>query len=169
MTLDEQTAFLSAEHAEAMRYMDNAKETLRKAGRDGLNYSDPKYVKTACGTAYNGVLIAMDAWFAIKGIPKPSRKQRKSIDYYTYNMAKLDKKMLSNLDMAYKILHLDGYYDGMVSIKAIEGGFDAAYYIIEKIKTENPIETADSRGNRVKRFLNGMMISLAAMFTRRLY
>jgi hypothetical protein len=164
MTREEQNAFLSKEYAEAIRYMENAKETLRRAGRDGLNYSDPKYVKTACGTAYNGVLIALDAWFALRGVPKPTRKQRKSIDYYTHNMAKLDKKMLSNLDMAYRILHLDGYYDGIVSIKAIEGGFDNACYIIEKIKPENPVEVAETKVDKAKRMLNRILMSLSVMF-----
>jgi hypothetical protein len=81
MTREEQNAFLSAEHAEAMRYMDNAKETLKKAGKDGPRYTDKKYVRTACGTAYNGVLIALDAWFKLKEVPELSQKKRKPIEY----------------------------------------------------------------------------------------
>ncbi len=72
--------------------------------------------------------------------------------------------MLSNLDMAYRILHLDGYYDGIVSIKAIEGGFDAAYYLIEKIKPENPVEVAETRGDKAKRMWNRLLVSVAVMF-----
>jgi hypothetical protein len=127
-----------------MRYMDNARETLKKAGKDGPRYTDKKYVRTACGTAYNGVLIALDAWFKLKEVPELSQKKRKSIEYYTDRVAKVDKKMLSYLDIAYDILHLCGYYDGIRSVKAIKDGFDAAYRIIEKIKPENP---ADIRGD----------------------
>lgn len=42
--------------------MENATETLKKAGKDGKYYKDEKYVKTACGTAYNGVLKALDIY-----------------------------------------------------------------------------------------------------------
>jgi hypothetical protein len=42
--------------------------------------------------------------------------------------------MVAYLGTAYRILHLDGYYDGETSVKAIEAGFDAAYEIIEKTR-----------------------------------
>jgi hypothetical protein len=164
MTREEQNIFQSKEYAEAMRYMDNASETLKKAGRDGSLYTDIKYVRTACGTAYNGVLIALDAWFELKGLPKLKPKQRKSIGYYTDGIAKVDKKMGSYLCLAYKVLHLSGYYDGVNGVKTIESGFDAAYYIIEKIKPENPIDVAETRGDKAKRVWSRMMITLAVMF-----
>jgi hypothetical protein len=119
-------------YTEAMRYMDNAKDTLRKAGKDGKLYQDEKYVKTACGTAYIGVLKALDGYFYTHGVEK--RKGRKSIEYYKDNIARLDKKMLSYLNTAYDVLHLDGYYDGILSVPVIRSGFDVAYDIIEKIK-----------------------------------
>jgi len=142
MSSDEQQILLKKEYAEAIRYMNNAKEFLQKAKRDGSLYTDKKYVRVACGTAYNGILLALDAWFVLKGIPKPSKKQRKSIEYYMSNVAKIDKKMASFLHVAYNVLHLAGYYDGITGVKVIDGGFDAAYEIIEKIKPENA-ETAE--------------------------
>jgi len=141
MTIDEQQILLKKEYAEAIRYMNNAKETLQKAKKDGNYYTDKKYVRTACGTAYNGVLLALDAWFVLKGIPKPSKKQRKSIEYYMSNVAQIDKKLVTSLHAAYNALHLDGYYDGITNVKMITAGFDAAYEIIEKIKPEDA-ETA---------------------------
>ena len=119
-------------YAEAIRYMDNAKETLQKAGKSGKLYQDEKYVKTACGTAYNGVLKALDGYFYIRDVKK--RKGRKSIEYYRENTAVLDKKMLSYLNSAYEVLHLSGYYDGILSVPVIKSGFDVAYDIIAKIK-----------------------------------
>jgi hypothetical protein len=136
MTAEEQAVFLAKEYAEAARYMDNARGFLLKAKKDGSVYTDKKYVRTACGTAYNGVLIALDAWLAVKGVPKPSKKQRKSIDWYMDSIAKLDGKVKSLLYSAYEVLHLAGYYDGIKSVKIIASGFDVADEIIGKIKTE---------------------------------
>jgi len=141
MSNEEQQIFLKKEYNEAIRYMDNAKETLQKAKKDGNYYTDKKYVSTACGTAYKGILLALDAWFVLKGIPKPSKKQRKSIEYYMSNITKIDKKLVASLHSAYNILHLDGYYDGITNVKIIADGFEVAYEIIEKIKPEDA-ETA---------------------------
>jgi len=144
MTTGEQQIFLKKEHAEAVRYMNNAKETLQKAKKDGNHYTDKKYVHTACGTAYNGVLLALDAWFVLKGIPKPNKKQRKSIEYYMSNVAQIDKKLAASLHAAYNVLHLDGYYDGVTNVKVIAAGFEDAYEIIEKIKPED-VEAAETK------------------------
>ncbi len=160
----EQNAFLSKRYDEAVRYMDNAEDTLKKAGRDGPHYTDDKYVKTACGIAYNGVLIALDTWLNLKEVPEPSKKKRKSISYYTDNIAKLDKKMGDTLLDAYNVLHLYGYYDGIRNVKVIEVGFKAAYEIIDKIKPEHPVDAPETRGDKFKRFANRMMISLAVTF-----
>jgi hypothetical protein len=164
MNRGEQNIYLSAEHTEAGRYMDNAEEALKKATKmDDKYYLDKKYVKTACGVAYSGVLVAIDAWIAIKGAPEPAKKKHKSIDYYMFNLSKLDKKMAALMDTAYDVLHLAGYYRGERRIKVIEEGFVAAYEIIEKIKPEKPVETTETMGNKAKRLWNNMLIFAAAM------
>ncbi len=112
--------------------MDNAKETLEKAGRNSRYFKDSKYVKTACGIAYSAILVALGGYFESKGIQK--RKGRKNINYYIQNLAQLDRKLLTSLNAAYDILHLDGYYDGVTIIKLIEAGFEEAMSIIEKTK-----------------------------------
>jgi hypothetical protein len=134
MTIEEQNAIMAKEYAEAMRYMDNAKGILAKSKRDGNYYADKKYVRAACGTAYLGVLIALDAWLTVKDVAMPKKKKQKSIEFYTENVAKLDGKMVSRLNTVYRQLHLEGYYWGETNVKAIEGGFDGAYEIIYKIK-----------------------------------
>jgi hypothetical protein len=131
MSQEEQQELKQQYHAEAVRYMDNARESLQKAGKDGYFYQDQKYVKTACGTAYNGVLVALDAYLKMIDV-KGGR--RKSIDFYRDHIAKLDKKMLLNLNSVYEVLHLSGYYDGLQDAKVIKRGFDLAYEIIDKIK-----------------------------------
>jgi hypothetical protein len=166
MTTEEQNAVLSAEYAEANRYMDNAKETLRKAEkRDDGYYSDKKYVRSACGIAYLGVLSAIEAWLTLKGVSTTGKK-KKSIDYYTFNVARLDKKMLDYLNTAYDILHLEGYYRGEKRVKTIESGFDAAYDIIDKIKPEKPVDVPETRGGKAKRVWNALLIAATVMFMR---
>ena len=123
-------------YSEAMRYMDNAKECLKKANKEDNFYNDQKYVRMACGTAYSGVLVAMDCFFILKGIHNPKSKERKSIEYYQNNLGKLDRKMLVSLNDTYKILHLSGYYDGVQNVDVVKTGFDLAYNLIEKVKPE---------------------------------
>jgi hypothetical protein len=170
MTREEQNTVLSAvsaDYAESIRYMDNAKETLKRAEKqDDGYYRDDKYVRTACGTAYLGVVRAIEAWLVLKGVQLPGKKKHRNIDFYVANVAKIDKKMLSHLNIAYDILHLEGYYRGITRVKIIEGGFDAAYDIIGKIKPENPVEVPETRGGKAKRAWNTFLISAAAMFMR---
>jgi uncharacterized protein (UPF0332 family) len=130
----EQQLIKQQSYSEAIRYMENARETLKKAGKVDHYYKDRKYVKTACGTAYSGVLIALDAYLLLKGIEK--KKGRKSIEYYCEQVANFDKKMLRQLNSAYEILHIFGYYDGTLNARVIKTGFDEAYGIINKIKPE---------------------------------
>jgi hypothetical protein len=134
MNLAQQKALKQAYYLEAIRYMQNAGETLKKAGKDGRFYKDDKYVKTACGIAYNAVLKALDGYFKIKEINLPRGK--KSIEYYRDNLAKIDRKLMNYLNNAYEILHISGYYEGLTSVAPIKEGFELAYYIIEKIKPE---------------------------------
>ncbi|HPI20137.1 MAG TPA: DUF5618 family protein [Candidatus Kapabacteria bacterium] len=119
-------------YKEAMRYIENARETLKLAGKDGKFYADEKYVKTASGTAYSGTLVALDYLFDVKNVPK--RRGRKSIDYYKEHLGKIDKKLLKELNSVYNILHLNGYYEGETNIKSIEAGFDNAIDLIDSIK-----------------------------------
>jgi hypothetical protein len=133
MSTAEQQELKQKNYAEAMRYMENAKETLQKAVKEDDYYRDKKYVRTACGTAYNGVLIALDTYLKLKDVEMP-KKKRRSIEFYTNNIAKIDKKMLNYLDVVYNVLHLDGYYDGILNARIIKEGFDVAYRVIDKIK-----------------------------------
>ena len=121
-------------YGEAMRYMHNAKDCLQKANKEGKYYNDTKYVKMACGTAYNGVLTALDGYLMLKDVELPTGNERKSIEFYRNNLAKIDKKMLNTLNTAYKVLHLLGYYDGIEDATVVKRGMEDAYTIIEKLK-----------------------------------
>jgi hypothetical protein len=134
MSIQEQYEVKKKYYDEAIRYMDNAKEFLKKAKKENDIYRDSKYVKVACGTAYSGVLIALDGYFTVKGADKPKGKLRKSIEFYQDFLGKHDRKLLDRLNVAYKILHLSGYYDGIESVNVVKEGFNRAYEIIERIK-----------------------------------
>jgi len=138
MTVQDQQELKKENYSLAMRYIANAKEALQKAGRDDRYFKDAKYVSSASGIAYKGVLTALDAWLQLKGVELPrnerGRKKGKSIDFYRTNLTKLDKKLLRALDGVYNSLHLDGYYDGILMTEIIDGGFKSALEIIETIK-----------------------------------
>ena len=135
MSAEEQYTIKEKYYNEAVRYMDNAKENLKNAKKEGRFYHDPKYVKTACAVAYSGLLVALDGFLTLKGAhTSKNKKQRKSIEYYQSSITKIDKKMLDYLNGAYQILHLSGYYDGILVASVIKEGFDLAYKIIDKIK-----------------------------------
>ncbi|GHT44233.1 hypothetical protein AGMMS49965_19520 [Bacteroidia bacterium] len=141
MLIEQQDEIKQRAYDEAMRYMSNAKETLQKARKEDNYYADKKYVRTACGTAYNGVLLALETYLELKGveIPKKGGKKHKSIEFYVDNVAQLDGKLLKELNSAYRILHIDGYYEGEQNAMAVKNGFDIAYRIIERIKPDHPV------------------------------
>lgn len=119
-------------YLEAMRYIENAEAALKLAGIEGKFYKDEKYVKTASGVAFSGLLKALDFLFDIKGVPK--RRGRKTIEYYKAELSKLDKRLLKHLNNGYELLHLYGYYEGGDKVADIESGFDDAISIIESLK-----------------------------------
>ena len=131
-----QQAIKEKYYNEAIRYMDNAKECLKKAKKEGGYYNDTKYVRMACGTAYIGLLLGLDGFLELKGIT-PKKRERKTIEFYQRNITNIDRKMLNMLINAYHILHLLGYYEGITKVSVVKDGFDEAYKIIEKIKPES--------------------------------
>ena len=134
MSIQEQQHLKEKYYGEAIRYMDNAKESLQKAKKEGNYYHDIKYVKSACGIAYSGLLVALDGFLILKGFDKPEGKKRKTIEYYQSSITKIDKKMLNHLNSAYEILHLWGYYDGIRDARVLRIGLEEANKIIDKLK-----------------------------------
>lgn len=134
MSIEEQKQLKTEYYNEAIRYMENAKKTLKEAGKEDDYYKDDKYVKTACGTAYNGILKALEGYFILKEVPKQKKGSRKDRQYYEKALTILDKKMLKYFETAYNVLHLNGYYEGETDTTIIGRGFEVAYTIIEKIK-----------------------------------
>ena len=124
---------LPTAYDEANRYIDNAKLTLKeKAGKKDGEYADIKYVQTAVGTAYVGVLLAIDEYLLRKEGNKFTKPL--SIEDYRKRIAKQNKKLLSLLNEAYGDLHISLYYHGIPSVRIMTNGLQTAKEIIEYIK-----------------------------------
>jgi hypothetical protein len=106
-------------------------------------------VRVACGTAYLGVLKALDALFDLRGVPLPPKKKHKNIEFYTFNAARLDGKLSRDIHDAYRLLHIDGYYEGICRVGTISDGFDAAYEIIARIKPEHELTQEEYKALKV--------------------
>jgi hypothetical protein len=114
---------------EAERYLQNARQILsEKAGKDGDYYSDRKYVKMAGNTAWNGVLVALDAALGMKEGLK--RRQRLEFKDYQAAIARVDRKMPRLLVNSYDTLHKTLGYDGNLSYKIAQYGLEEAQNII---------------------------------------
>jgi hypothetical protein len=137
MSTEEQQLIKQQSYSKAIGYMENAKETLKKAGTENRShYIDRKCVKTACRTAYKGVLVALDAYLLLNGIKRT--RGRKSIDYYCRQVGRIDEKMLRRVDDVYNILCLLICSYGSLKICNVKAGLDTAYEIINKIKPKQP-------------------------------
>jgi hypothetical protein len=119
---------------ESERYLNNAREILKKAGRENGYYKDEKYVSSACGIAYKAALLATDAFLAKYGMKVPEKKGRRHADNYRELLAQLNKKVLNSFNAAYYTLHISGYYEGVLKAKAIESGFEALEELIHAAK-----------------------------------
>jgi hypothetical protein len=116
--------------SEARRYVANARTILsEQAGKDGNSYTDREYVKLAGHALYTGVLVALD------GILPPKGKGRKTIEWYKAEVAKLDRKLLNNLDEAYEILNLYLGYEGTKNVGLSREGILLANTIIDWAET----------------------------------
>ena len=114
---------------EALRYVDNAKQTLRDNGElnasTGL-YADRKYVRSAGHFLWSGVLIALDAVFQVK-TPK---REHPDIKDYKDAVAKRDLKLLSLINKGYETMHINMGYDGITKKDTCDKGIRFANEII---------------------------------------
>ena len=122
---------------EALRYLQNAKEILKKAPIEDNAYADVKYVQEACGTAYLSILKAIDEYLLNKGL---SRKELpKSVDAYREALKKHlaihDGKLIREFERLYDQLHIAGYYRGLLhNVDIVKDALKSAKSFIKKIK-----------------------------------
>ncbi|MBI4689583.1 MAG: DUF5618 family protein [Nitrospirae bacterium] len=121
---------------EPVRYLDNAKELLSKSPIEDNRYADEKYVKSACGVAYLGVLRAIEEHLLKKGLtkkelPKKVEEYRKALQKY---ISVHNGKLLKEFDDIYDELHIAGYYRGMLHrTDVVKGVLKGAKEFIEKL------------------------------------
>jgi len=114
---------------EAERYLQNARQILsEKAEKDGAYYSDSKYVKMAGNTAWNGVLVALDAVLPVRANLK--KGQRLDFQDYQNAIAQRDSKMPRTLLNAHDLLHKSLGYDGVTLYKVVQDSLKQADIII---------------------------------------
>ena len=111
--------------AEAMRYVNNAKEILSdKAKKDGKFYSDKKYVRMAGNTLWNGVLVALDYKYP------EIRNGKGRPDQTKYRKVIKDGKALKLFDAGYEVCHLSMGYDGILYYDTVQSGVSIAKELI---------------------------------------
>ncbi|MDR3252866.1 MAG: DUF5618 family protein [Tannerella sp.] len=114
---------------EAERYIENARILLsEKAEKDGSYYNDSKYVRMAGNTAWNGVLIALDAALGIRKGMK--RGQRPDIQDYQDAISKKDNKMTRPLFYAYESLNTVLGYDGNCNYTIVQASIKQAKTLV---------------------------------------
>lgn len=122
---------------EAIRYIQNAKELLSKSPIENNRYADDKYVKSACGVAYLGVLKAIEELLLKKGLtkkelPKKVEEYRKALQKY---VSVHNGKLLKEFDDIYDELHIAGYYRGNLHhVDIVKGALKGAKAFIERVK-----------------------------------
>src|SRR3990167_8274507 len=96
--------------SEAIRYLNNAKEILRRTPIEDTIYADIKPVQEACSTAYLAVLKAIKKYIAVH-----------------------NGKLTKEFEVLYDELHIAGYYRGLhLNANIIKEIFKAARSFIDK-------------------------------------
>jgi hypothetical protein len=121
---------------EALRYLNNAKEILKKASVENGIYTDIKPVREAFGAAYLAVLEAIDAVLIKEGLTQ--KELPKSVDAYRKALQKYlvvhNGKLLKEFESLYNLLHVAGYYRKLLDrVDIVKDAFKATKTFIEKI------------------------------------
>lgn len=100
-----------------VRYLNNAKEILKTIPVEDNTYTDLKHVREAFVIAYLAVLEAINEYLVInKGFKK--KELPRSVDEYRKILKKYlavhDGKLLREFEKLYDMLHIAGYYRGLL-------------------------------------------------------
>ena len=121
---------------EAVRYLSNARAILRHVPVERDVYVDRKPLREAMGAAYLAVLEAINEALSRRGV---SRKELpKSVEAYRAalqrHLATRNGKLMREFESLYDLLHIAGYYRGLLyDRKVVRGALDAAQRFIEKV------------------------------------
>jgi hypothetical protein len=109
---------------ESLRYLNNAKEILKTVPVEDSTYTDVKPVREAIGTAYLAVLEAVNEYlikqgFTKKELPKSEEGYRKALQKY---VAVRNGRVLREFEKLYDMLHIAGYYRGLLYDREVVKG-----------------------------------------------
>ena len=121
---------------ESLRYLNNAKEILKTVPVEDSTYTDIKPVREAMGTAYLAVLEAINESLAQKGLAK--KELPKSVEGYRKALQKCvafrDGRVLREFEKLYDMLHIAGYYRGLLyDREVVKDALKAAKSFIDKL------------------------------------
>ena len=121
---------------EALRYLHNAREILKRAPWEGSIYTDIKPVRESFSTAYLSILLAIDEYLLSRGLTK--KELPKSFEQYQKALRKYisvhNGKLFREFDRLYEALHIAGYYRGNIShITVVRDYLNATRQFIEKL------------------------------------
>lgn len=121
---------------EALRYLHNAREILKKARREGHIYTDVKPVREACGVAYLAVLEAIDKYLLTRGVTK--KKLPKSVEEYQKALRRhlsiRNGKLFKEFNWLYDTLHIAGYYRRLLyDVEMVKRALNITQQFIEKL------------------------------------
>jgi hypothetical protein len=122
---------------EPARYLNNAKEILSKSPIEDEYYVDDKYVKSACGVAYLGVLRAIDELLLKRSVTK--KELPKKVEEYRKALQKHasihNGKLVRQFEDIYDELHIAGYYRGILhSVATVKAALKTAESFIKKME-----------------------------------
>lgn len=122
---------------EALRYLENARAILRSVPIEDGIYLDIKPVQEAFAIAYLAILRAIDAYLLKTGLDK--KELPKSVDGYRGAIRKYltihDGKLIKEFDSLYGLLHIAGYYRGLLNnVAVVKESLKSAKNFIDKIK-----------------------------------
>lgn len=121
---------------EGVRYLENAREILRRVPVERDIYLDRKPIREAMGTAYLAVLEAINEALTRRGVAR--KELPKSVDAYREalqrHLAPRNGKLMREFESLYDLLHIAGYYRGLLyDRKVVREALDAAQRFIEKV------------------------------------
>jgi hypothetical protein len=121
---------------EPLRYLHNAREVLKAVPIEDSTYADIKPVRKAFGVAYLAVLEAINEALLRKGLTK--KDLPKSVEAYRDALKKHfsvhNGKLLREFEKLYDVLHIAGYYRGLIyDVNIVKEAFKAAELFIKKM------------------------------------
>jgi hypothetical protein len=121
---------------EPLKYLNNAKEILKAVPVEENTYVSIKPVREAFGTAYLAVLEAVNEALLKKGLTK--KELPKSVEAYREALRRHfsvhDGKLLREFEKLYDVLHIAGYYRGLLyDVDIVKEALKATKVFIERM------------------------------------